>query len=203
MSNHKTRPAKRAAKPALPAAPELRAELASEAVSHTETAIALVADLPETVTPDIKEPVMDTNTINETTAAATDMGADMQARAKAAFDKGSELTADLTAFHKGNFDAMVEAGQVLAAGMQDLGRTVVEDAKSAAETVSADVKAMAAVKSPTELFQLQGKIMRRNLDTMVAKTSQNAEVMMKLANDMFMPLQGRASVAMERFSKAA
>lgn len=203
MSNRNTRPAKRAAKPALPAAPELRAELASEAVSHTETAIALVADLPEPVTPHSEEPVMDTNTINETTAAATDMGADMQARAKAAFDKGSEITADMTAFHKGNFDAMVEAGQVLAAGMQDLGRTVVEDAKSAAETVSADVKAMAAVKSPTELFQLQGEIMRRNLDTMVAKTSQNAEVMMKLANDMFMPLQGRASVAMERFSKAA
>jgi phasin family protein len=92
---------------------------------------------------------------------------------------------------------------VLAATMQDLGRTAVEDAKAAAETVTADVKAMAAVKSPTELFQLQGEIARRNLDTLVARTSKNAEVMMKLANDMFAPLSSRASVAMERLNKAA
>ena len=129
--------------------------------------------------------------------------ADMQTRMKTAYDKGTEMTADVTAFHKGNFDALVESGKVLASTMQDLGRTAVEDAKSAAETVTADVKKMAAVKSPTELFQLQGEIMRRNLDTLVARTSKNAEVMMKLANDMFAPISTRASVAMERLNKAA
>ena len=142
-------------------------------------------------------------TTTDFTAKAKETVADMQTRMKSAYDKGSEMTADVTAFHKGNFDAVVEAGKVLASTMQDLGRTAVEDAKLAAETVTNDVKAMAAVKSPTELFQLQGEIARRNLDTLVARTSKNAEVMMKLANDMFAPISTRASVAMERFNKAA
>ncbi|WP_133366565.1 phasin family protein [Qipengyuania sediminis] len=152
----------------------------------------------------IKETTMETmNTTENAAGTATGMGADMQSRAKAAFDKTAEMTADLTAFHKGNVEALVEAGKVLATNLQDLGRSALEDARSAAETATADVKAMAAVKSPTELFQLQGEIMRRNVDAMVARTSHNAEAMMKLANDIFAPLSTRASVAMERFNKAA
>lgn len=150
----------------------------------------------------LKDKIMATKT-TDFTAKIQETAADMQTRAKAAYDKGTELTADVTAFHKGNFDAIVESGKVLAATMQDLGRTAVEDAKVAAETVTADVKKMAAVKSPTELFQLQGEIARRNIDTLVARTSKNAEVMMKLANDMFAPISSRASVAMERLKKAA
>ena len=151
----------------------------------------------------LKDKIMATTKTTDFTKTAQDVVAELQSRAKAAYEKGTEMTADVTAFHKGNFDAVVESGKILAAGMQDLGRTVVEDAKSAAETVTADVKAIAAVKSPTELFQLQGEIARRNLDTIVARTSKNAEVMMKLANDMFAPISTRASVAMERLTKAA
>ncbi len=151
----------------------------------------------------LKDKIMATAKTTDFTKTAKDAAAEMQTRAKAAFGKTTEMTADMTAFHKGNFDAIVESGKVLAATMQDLGRTAVEDAKAAAETVTADVKKMAAVKSPTELFQLQGEIARRNLDTLVARTSKNAEVMMKLANDMFAPISSRASVAMERLNKAA
>lgn len=159
----------------------------------------------EPTTTQLKDKIMATTktTTTDYTAKAKEAVADMQTRAKAAYDKAGEMTSDVTAFHKANFDAVVEAGKVLAAGMQDMGRTAMEDAKAAAETVTSDVKKMAAVKSPTELFQLQGEIARRNLDTMVAKTSKNAEVMMKLANDMFAPISTRASVAMERLNKAA
>lgn len=151
----------------------------------------------------LKDKIMATAKTTDFAKTAQDAVADLQSRAKAAYEKGAEMTADVTAFHKGNFDAVVESGKILAAGMQDLGRTVVEDAKSTAETVTADVKAIAAVKSPAELFQLQGEIARRNLDTLVARTSKNAEVMMKLANDIFAPISTRASIAMERLTKAA
>ena len=158
---------------------------------------------PTTTISQLKDKIMATTKTTDFAKTAQDAVADLQSRAKAAYEKGTEMTADVTAFHKGNFDALVESGKVLAATMQDLGRTAVEDAKSAAETVTADVKAIAAVKSPTELFQLQGEIARRNLDTLVARTSKNAEVMMKLANDMFAPLSSRMSIAMERLNKAA
>ena len=183
------KPAKKAAAPKVSAKPAARA--AAEAIKPTTTITQL------------KDKIMTATKTTDFTKTAKEAVADMQTRAKAAYDKGTEMTADVTAFHKGNFDALVESGKVLAAGVQDLGRTAVEDAKTAAETVTADVKKLAAVKSPTELFQLQGEIARRNLDTLVAKTSQNAEVMMKLANDMFAPISTRASVAMERLTKAA
>lgn len=153
----------------------------------------------------LKEKIMATANTTKTdyTATAKDMAAQLQTRAKAAFEKGSEITSQVTDFHKGNIEALVESGKILASGMQDMGRTYVEEAKTAADTVQDDVKKMAAIKSPTEFFQLQGEIARRNFDAMVATTSKNTEMMMKLVNEAFAPISTRASVATEKFSKAA
>lgn len=137
------------------------------------------------------------------TAKAKEMAADMQTRAKGMYDKGTEMTKDMAEFQRGNFEALVESGKILASGMQDMGRTYVEEAKSAAETVQGDVKKMAAIKSPTELFQLQGEIARRNFDAMVSTTSKNTEAMLKLANEAFAPLSSRMSLAAEKVRKAA
>lgn len=137
------------------------------------------------------------------TAKAKEMAADMQTRAKAAYDKGSEITQDAVEFQKGNIEALIESGKILASGVQDMGRTYVEEAKSAAETVQGDVKKIAAIKSPTELFQLQGEIARRNFDAMVSTTSKNTEAMLKLANEAFAPLSSRMSLAAEKIRKAA
>ena len=137
------------------------------------------------------------------TAKAKEMAADLQTRAKAAYDKGNEITQDAVEFQKGNIEALIESGKILASGVQDMGRTYVEEAKSAAETVQGDVKKFAAIKSPTELFQLQGEIARRNFDAMVSTTSKNTEAMLKLANEAFAPLSSRMSLAAEKIRKAA
>ena len=194
--------AKKAAAKPLATKPAAKKHTAKAPVAKPVRAAAKTIK-PTTTLIQLKDKIMATTKTSDFTKTAQDAVADLQSRAKAAYEKGAEMTADYTAFTKGNFDALVESGKALAAGVQDLGRTAVEDAKSAAETVTADVKAIAAVKSPTELFQLQGEIARRNLDTLVAKTSKNAEVMMKLANDMFAPISTRASIAMERLTKAA
>jgi phasin family protein len=194
-----------AAKP-IAAKPVVAKPAASEAAKPLPVPVSPVRTIkPTTTIAQLKDKIMETTTTatNDFAAKMQDSVAQMQTRAKAAYEKGAELTADVTAFHKGNFDALVESGKVLAAGVQELSRSAVEDAKSAADTMTSDIKAMAAVKSPTELFQLQGEIARRNLDAIVAKTSKNAEVMMKLANDIFAPLSNRASVAVERVTKAA
>ena len=109
----------------------------------------------------------------------------------------------MTEFTKGNVEALVESSKIFAAGAQTLGKTYVEEAKSAYEAATADVKELAAVKSPTELFQLQGKIARRNFDAMVQAGSKNTEAFLKLANDAFAPLTGRVEVATEKLAKVA
>jgi phasin family protein len=138
---------------------------------------------------------------NAATNTVTDAVSDMQNRTKAAYEKSSEAMTELSDFAKGNVEAMVESSKIVASGLQELGRTYSEEARTAYEQMTADMKEMAAVKSPTELFQLQAKIMRRNFDTLVSASSKNNEVMMKLATDAFQPLSGRMNAAADKASK--
>ncbi|GMM92608.1 phasin family protein [Qipengyuania sp. MTN3-11] len=151
----------------------------------------------------LKDKIMDNVNSNEFSQKVKETAAEAQTRMKAAYEKGSEMTTEVVEFQKGNIEALVESGKLLAGGMQDMGRVYLEDAKLAAETVTEDVKKMAAVKSPTELFQLQGEMVRRNFDAAVARASRNVEMTTKLVNDAFAPISTRASIAAERMSKVA
>jgi phasin family protein len=150
----------------------------------------------------LKDKIMATKTTDFTATVKT-AAADAQTRAKAAYDKLQGYAGEATELAKGNVEAIVESGKILGAGVQDLARGEVEAAKGAFETVTADLKAMVAVKSPAELFKLQGEIARRNFDAAVARASRNAEVSMKLANEAFAPISSRMSVVAEKVSKAA
>jgi phasin family protein len=172
----------------------------------SKAAPAKAAAAPTTPIPQLKETIMATaknDTTTEYTAKAQELAADMQARVKSAYDKGTEMTKEAVAFQKGNLEALVESGKILASGIQDMGRTCVEEAKSVAETTQDDVKKFAAIKSPTEMFQLQGEIARRNFDAMVSTTSKNTETMLKLVNEAFAPMSNRMSLAAEKVGKAA
>lgn len=137
------------------------------------------------------------------TAKVKDAVADLQDRAKTAMDKSTAVFADAGEFTKGNVEALVESGKVLAAGLQDLGKVYVEDAKTGFETMTADVKELATVKSPADFFKLQGEILRRNFDTAMATGSKRSEALVKLANDAFAPVQNRVSIAVEKVKQAA
>ena len=137
------------------------------------------------------------------TAKVKDAVADLQDRAKTAFEKSNAVFADAGEFTKGNVEALVESGKVLATGLQDLTKVYVEDAKTGFETMTADVKELAAVKSPADFFKLQGEILRRNFDAAMATGSKRSEALVKLANDAFAPVQNRVSIAIEKVKQAA
>lgn len=154
----------------------------------------------------LKEKIMATKTVDYTSAitdTVSEAVAEMQSKAQAAYDKSTEAMTEMTEFAKGNVEAVVESGKVMAEGVQGLGQDMADEAKSAYETATADLKEMAAVKSPTDLFQLQGKILRRNFDAMVAMTSKSTDASMKLANDVMAPISGRVNLAAEKMSKVA
>lgn len=180
-----------------------RKKVVAKAKPATPTA-AKIAKTP-IVTPvsKLKDKIMATAKTTDFTKTVKDMAADAQTKAKAAYDKMQAYAGDMTEFTKGNVEALVESGKILGAGVQDMARGEVEAAKGAFETATADLKAMAAIKSPAELFKLQGEIARRNFDAAVAHYSKNAEVSMKLANEAFAPLSTRMSLAAEKISKAA
>jgi hypothetical protein len=126
-----------------------------------------------------------------------------QAKAKEAFAKSSAMFGEYGEFAKGNVEAFVESGKILATGFKDMGTTFVADSRTAVEAVTSDVKELATVKSPSDFVKVQSDIMRRNLDSAVTYGSKNSEAMLKLANEAFAPISGRFSLAMEKLRKAA
>jgi hypothetical protein len=153
----------------------------------------------------LKDTIMATAKTKTTdfTADIKSAAAGVQEKAKAVFAKGSEVVSEATEFAKGNVEAVVASGKILAAGVQDLGTTYVAEGKSAFETLTADVKAFAAVKSPTDFFKLQSEVLRRNFDAAVATGSKNSEAFIKLANETVAPISGRVSLVIEKVKKAA
>lgn len=194
-----------------PAAPKPAAKIAIAKAAKRAARVAKAAAAPapvKTTEPklsvsELKEKIMATAKTTDFTKPIADVVGEFQNSAKAAYEKSAEAVTEMTEFTKGNVEAIVESSKIFATGAQSLGKTYVEEAKSAYETLTADVKELAAVKSPTELFQLQGKIARRNFDSLVATSSKNTEAFLKLANDAFAPLTGRVEIATEKLAKVA
>ena len=151
----------------------------------------------------LKDTIMATAEKTDLTAQAKELAADVQTRVKGAYGKATELASEAGEFNKANVDAVVESGKIFFAGAQDMVKSDVETGKAVIEVVTADAKKVAAIKSPTELFELQGEIARRNFDAAVSFGSKRTEAIVKLYNDAFAPISNRVSVAAEKVSKAA
>ena len=192
--------AKRIKKPAAKAKP---AAGKKPVLAKATPKVPPVASKPKPTITQLKEKIMATAKTADFAKPFADAVGELQSKTKEAYEKGTAYAGEMTEFAKGNVEALVESGKVLAAGAQDMGKAYAGDAKAAYETLTADMKEMAAVKSPTDLFQLQGKIARRNFETMVAFSSKTGDAMMKLYSEAFAPISGRVSLAAEKLSKAA
>jgi hypothetical protein len=188
----KTVPAKPVAKKA---APVRKAKPAKPAA----TPVAPVLTIPQ-----LKERIMATASKKTDFSKVIDTAVStVKTKAKAAYDKGTAVAGEVGSLSKGNIEAVVESSKILAAGMKDIGADYVAETKSAYETVTGDFKKFAAIKSPTELFQLQGELIRRNFDSAVAFGSKETEKLVKLTNDAFAPISTRVSLIVDKVSKAA
>jgi phasin family protein len=195
--------AKAAAKTAKKAAPKTATPPVKKPVLAKKAAKPAAAAPKTNPVIKLKDTIMETAKNTDIAATAKEMLADVQARAKETYGKGTELATEATEFTKANVEAVVESGKIFFAGAQELLKDNVETGKNVIETVTEDAKKMAAVKSPTELMQLQGEIARRNFDAMVAYGSKRTEAWVKLYNDAFAPISNRVSVAVEKVKAAA
>ena len=176
-----------------PAAPR---KAPSQAAAKTKTATKTVTTPKEKIMPKTAKTAKISKGIQEAVTEA-------QAKAKVAVEKGTALLGEAGEFTKGNVEAVVESGKVLATGLQSMGNEFVAEGRSAFETVTGDVKQIAAVKSPTELLKVQSEITRKNLDAAIALGSKNSEAVLKLASDVLAPISGRFSLAAEKVRKLA
>jgi len=189
-----TAPAVKPAKPAKKAA--VRKAVAKKIVTKTVKPTLIRKDT-QTMATTAKK------TAEDFTSKIQDAVKDAQSRAKAAFEKGQASLADANEFSKGNLEALVESGKILASGLQTLGKSYAEEVKSTFEALQADAKELTSIRSPKDFVELQGKLARKYFDNAVAYNSKSAEATLKLANDVFQPLSSRVSLAVEKVRQAA
>lgn len=154
------------------------------------------------VTKAAKEPKM-SDTIKTVTEKAQTYFADANDRAKGAVEKGVKALEEANAFQKGNIEAVVESSKIAVKGAEKLGQDAAAYAKASYEKASETLKAIAAVKSPTELFKLQSDYARSSFDLFVAEASRSTEAALKLAGEIAQPLSNRFALAAEKVKAAA
>lgn len=143
------------------------------------------------------------NTIKNTTDKAQAMFVDMNDRAKAALEKTQGMFADVTEFNKGNVEALVESSKIAAKGIETMGQDAAEYTRKSFENMTAIVKTLSTVKSPTEFMKLQSDYMRTSFDSMVAESSKTTETMLKLAGEIAQPISNRVAIAAEKIKISA
>lgn len=195
----KTKAVKAKAKPAIKPVAAVKPKIKPKTTPKPAVA-AKPATAAKSVFQQLKDKTMDTAEITSKMKSAV---ADVQVKAKEAYDKGAAAFGEYNEFSKGNLEAVVESGKILASGMQTFGTTLVADTKANFETLTAEVKELASVKSPTDFFKLQAAFVKRNFDLAVAQTSKNSEAVLKLASEAAAPISGRVSLAVEKIKKAA
>lgn len=154
-----------------------------------------------------EETIMATTKIENAAATATDKAQDMLAgmkdQAKSTMEKGAAAVSELTSFTKGNVEAMVESGKIAIAGMQTMAQDQAAYVRKQFEDATAAARTLSTVKSPTEFVKMQGDLMRRHFDAMVAETSRSTEATLKLVGAVVQPISNRFALAAEKIKQAA
>ena len=125
---------------------------------------------------------------------AGERGQDAVRRSQKAIEDFAELS-------RANVEAIVDAGKIAVEGARSLGQDVVETSREGVEQAADAVRALAEVKSPTELVQVQGEFARAQFDRFVAESSRLTESFVKLAGQAFQPLSTRATLNAERINQ--
>ena len=126
-----------------------------------------------------------------------------QTEVKTTMDKAVKSAEEFVSFSQGNFEAMMKAGQIWAAGVQDLHKTFAATAQAQVEAAIGTMKAMSGVKSIKEAMDLQTTLARASMETAMAETGKLTDASVKLAEQALAPITARVTLAVEKFGRVA
>ena len=104
-------------------------------------------------------------------------------KAKAGVEKSTKALEELSDIAKGNVEAIVESGKIASKGMESMGQEAAEYGRVSFEKASAAMKSLAAVKTPTEFFQLQSELLSSSFDAFAKESAKTSEVLLKLRSE--------------------
>src|SRR5271166_503793 len=107
---------------------------------------------------------------------------------------------EFVSFNQGNLEALIKSGQILATGMQDLGKQVAATAQARLKESMATFKALGSVKSVKEAIDLQTTYARSSINKAMADTGKLTDASFKLAEQAIAPLTARVTLAVEKLT---
>jgi len=190
-----------------PAAPAIEARPAT-----APSATAPADTTPTNTTPTDTRPAQDetaalasqaAGTVKQSIAGAVAGDEKTQNEVKTTMEKAVKSAEELVFFTQGNFEAMMKAGQIWAAGVQELHKTLAATAQAQVEAAMGTFKAMSGVKSLKEAMDLQTTLARSSMETAMAETGKLTDASVKLAEQAMAPITARVTLAVEKFGRVA
>jgi phasin family protein len=126
-----------------------------------------------------------------------------QAQVKEGVKKAVTTAEDIVAFNQGNLDAIVKAGEIWSAGVQDLTKHITAAAKASFDESVATFKAITTAKSLKDALELQAAYARASLEKTLSESSKITDASIKLTEQALAPITARVTIAVEKISKAA
>lgn len=201
LAKPKPVPARVAPKPAPVAAQAIVAEKTPNEITPAKIApIKIAVPVEAPLTTEGKATVDETFTKIENNTQ--NFAADATTKVKAAVEKGTKGIAELVEFSKGNVEAVVTSGKIATKGAEEIARYATDYGRSSIEKANATAKQFAAVKSPTEFFQLQSEFAKSSIEAFVGEASKFGENYMKLLGEIAQPIQSRYALAVEKVKTA-
>ena len=120
------------------------------------------------------------------------------AKSREAVEAGMKSIDELTAHAKGNVEAMLASARAATTGMETLAQHVADFSRKSFEETTAAARAMTTVKTPNELLQLQNDFAKTQFDSAISEMSKLSEMMVKMAGEVFEPVQNRIAIAAEK-----
>lgn len=150
-------------------------------------------------------PKIDTKPIEDAVAAGKQTVEQAVAATKEQVEKASTAALqgydELASVNKDTMDAYVKAGNVVAKGMEDLGKTIFAFAQTQAEANVAAAKSLMAAKTLNDVMEIQTELARSQFDAYVAEGTKVSEMTMKVANEAGEPIQAQFTVVVEKMMK--
>ena len=97
----------------------------------------------------------------------------------------------LTAYSRGNVEALLQSGSAAASGVESLGRIWLELAQSMLQSGAVAAKSFGAARTMQEFVELQTDLARGTFDRLLADGLRAADISAKAANEAVVPLQAR------------
>ena len=125
------------------------------------------------------------------------------AKSREAIEQGMKSIDEMTTMARGNVEALLASTKAATSGLESIAHQVADFSRKSFEETTAAARAMTTVKTPNELMQLQNDFAKTQFDAAISEMSKLSETLVKLAGEVFEPVQGRVALATDKIKSVA